>query len=359
MKKKLVFIQPYSLQYRISIVEELQKSYDVIFIYSESNENSGFGNIDFKETKIFSCIPVPTETYFGGRIIYQQNLIKIVKELKPDLIFASAALRDVGYWSLMIYSFLSNIPFFSHGQGPFNKPLNIVTQIQYRLLLLFTKKYIAYNTFSKLSFERHYLLSKKVEVANNSIVNSFPISYQNKSFNNRGILFIGRLRDGANLDLLIKVLIKLNEAGEKLVLHVIGTGVNDTIYREKYGSIDFIQWHGEIFNQHQIAQVSKNAVVGCYPGNTGLSVVHFFSLSLPVIIHNNHMKHQGPESSYVVNSYNGRLFDFFDAENTLCSVIKDLINNKQELEYLSKNAYETYLNLSSPSYAQQLELIFN
>jgi hypothetical protein len=105
-----------------------------------------------------------------------------------------------------------------------------------------------------------------------------------------------------------------------------------------------------LYDQSKIAEISKKCFIGCYPGNTGLSVVHYMSLSLPCLIHDNLTKHQGPEPSYVVDKYNGRLFRYDDKDN-FEQVLKEMFDTSH---IYGNNAYKTYIELTEPSYAQRM-----
>ena len=77
------------------------------------------------------------------------------------------------------------------------------------------------------------------------------------------------------------------------------------------------------------------------------------SLSLIPIVHSDLTKHMGPEPSYIKNNENGIMFRRGD-ENSLSDVIKRVIENEGLSKLVSRNAFNTYTSLLSPSMAEKL-----
>jgi len=99
--------------------------------------------------------------------------------------------------------------------------------------------------------------------------------------------------------------------------------------------------------------LSKDCKVGVYPGDAGLSIVHYMSLSLVPIVHSDLTKHMGPEPSYIKDNENGLMFIRND-KDSLADIIKKVLINKELTKKLSKNAFNTYLVLNSPTMAEKL-----
>lgn len=356
MKKKLLFVTSIFPSYRNYLIEELSTHYDVTIAASIPDKKTGFmtpnfrdSNIVFKTTKYFSFY----------NIFYQSNLISITKKCNPNIIIISSSVRDIGYWLLLFYTFFTNIKVISHGQGPFNKKKNFFNQLQYYFIQVFSYRLVIYTIYSLKCLKDLKIPVNKTRVIENTILNKFPISSKDNLENNKSILFIGRLRKGSDLDILIDSVINLKPKYPEIECHIIGGGELENHYRSKYKNESNIFWYGKLYSDSKIAEISKRCSIACYPGNTGLSVVHFLSLSLPVIIHNKIKNHQGPEASYIQESYNGLLFDFKN-QNSLQATIEGLINDVDLKKKLSQNAYNTYENLSMPSYASKfVKLIEN
>jgi glycosyltransferase involved in cell wall biosynthesis len=211
---------------------------------------------------------------------------------------------------------------------------------------------ILYTPYSLKKIEKLGLSKKKFEVVCNSISNSYPILPETRNFFLKGVLFIGRLREECNLELLCDAVIQLREKIPLVELHVIGSGSLEHYYTAKYSKYDYIYFHGKLYDQAVISEISKKCSLGCYPGNAGLSVVHYMSLSLPCLVHDNIAQHSGPEPSYVVNNYNGYLFRYGNKLDFQFK-IGYALDNPDSIARCGSNAYKTYRELTCPSYASR------
>jgi glycosyltransferase involved in cell wall biosynthesis len=192
--------------------------------------------------------------------------------------------------------------------------------------------------------------ASNLSVADNSLTLSSTVSPDEKSYCEEGILYIGRLRENCQIDLLIEAVAILRGKGHKAVLHIIGGGSHLPIYKNRYANDDWIIWHGDVYTEAEIATISKNCRFGCYPGDAGLSVVHMFGLSLPPLIHSSIHEHMGPEPSYVASNING----FHFLKNGKAAAIAEqaeLIWNLDShiLRNIAVNSYQKYLSLNTPS----------
>ncbi|KAA6326057.1 hypothetical protein EZS27_024793 [termite gut metagenome] len=352
MKNKLLIIQPQLSQYRLPIYEELSIFYEVHILSDSISISLGFGNSKLTNTKIKQHIITPITEFMNGKIIYQKNLIKHIREIKPDKIYTYANPHCVSYWILLIYCLFTKIPIYSHSQGPYNKSKSLKYKILYFLLAKLSTKVFLYVPYSLQKIEELGLSKNKFQVIHNSIVNNYSILPVFKSYSKTEVLFIGRLREGCNIDLLCDAIIELKNRGIYVKCHIIGSGVLKEFYIEKYKNCNLVRFYGQVYEQDRISEISKNCIIGCYPGNAGLSVVHYMSLSLPCLVHNNLSKHQGPEPSYIIDKYNGRLFQYGDKENF--SLVFTEMLNETDLQYYGNNAYKTYIELTEPSYAQRI-----
>jgi hypothetical protein len=120
--------------------------------------------------------------------------------------------------------------------------------------------------------------------------------------------------------------------------------------------LDFVNWHGEVYDEDVISEISKKCFVGCYPGNVGLSLVHMMSLSLPVLVNDDVCFH-GPEHSYLRDGVNGLLFERSDQHNSLKAKLIEARCSGEWLKSAQMNAYETYRSLSVPSYGEKIKVV--
>lgn len=357
MSGKLLIITPYITSYRIHFFAELSKCYELHIISTRPSSEDGFGITDVSQISFQSNNYVSTYNIFRKKIIYQSGIFRIIKKISPDFIFVTISFRDLSFWILLLYCKLLRIRVFTHGMGPFYKRKSFIEYLKYSFVIYFSEKIVGYNQLSVSSINHIGFRSEKICYINNVVYNTFNINYLNKNHKSRGILFLGRIRNGCKLDLLISTFIKLIDYYHDLELHIVGDGVYKSDLCDRYGSVKNIFWYGAIHDQKRISDISKKCAVGCYPGNAGLSVIHYLSLSLPVIAHNNLAKHQGPEPFYLKDNFNSMLFDFFRPEESLYDKLFSFFDDVERISSLQKNAYLTYEELVHPSMAKNLSLI--
>ena len=301
MFKKICIIQPILTSYRLPVFIEMAKHCYLTVVYSaSSNIGQGFGNLlQISEIKEIQWIEVPTLSLLGEKVgMYQRGIISLLQKIRPDAIVLFSNLRYLSFWTTLLWCNTHNLPVFLHGHGLCKKSkVGIFWKLTYRVVLKLSSSYICYTSSVAESLMNCGLPSNKIVIAENSLVNSYPVLPDEKDGSENGILFIGRLRPGCGLDYLIKVIDRLHRAGQQEInLHIIGNGVEYDNFYQMCKNMPWVHFYGECYNEKKISEISRKCRVGCYPGNAGLSVVHMFSLSLPPITHNNMMV-QGPPVS--------------------------------------------------------------
>lgn len=356
----LLILQPILTVYRLPVFSELATCRNVVVVSSSSDPKNGYGYANIADTSIKKHYIVKQADIFGGRLNYQVGLLNILRAVRPDKILLSANPRSISVWTVLIYARLFKIECYAHGQGIYRKgkSVKIWTKLVYKVLVYLSTKYICYTESVRKSL-LPYTNGEKLEVASNSI-NVEPSIFPSEIRSNiRGVLFLGRLRCGSNVMLLIEAMDKLRTFSgfNDLELHLVGGGPIESALKLKFKDKSWIHWHGEIYLQSIIRSIASRCSVGCYPGNAGLSVVHFMALSLVPIVHSQMDKHMGPEPSYVVDHINGRLFDPADAERSLFDVLFDVFSNTKTMRDMQSAALATYIELTNPSLASRLESI--
>lgn len=347
IKKRFLLIDVGHVIYRESYYKELSLYYDFQVVCSETKLSLGFNS--FLPDGIIAKT-LKEKSLFNGKLLYQDRLFQVIKNFNPQIIICGLGNRYLNQWLLMVYCKVKGIDLYIHGHGPYNKTRNLcIYRLIYETILFFCKGFICYTRYSLDSFNKLGIFSGKLSVAENTLNNEYPVQPDKKKYNETGILFIGRIREGSGLEILIESIRRLNSTGYGAVLHVIGDGNRKTSLVEKCVNEPSIVWYGKIFDQEKIAEISKKCFIGCYPGSAGLSIVHYFSLSLPTIIHNDISEH-GPEASYIRDNYNGLIFQKKNSES-LTEKLIFAFENRKEVQKMGFNAYKDYLDLQSPSLA--------
>ena len=354
----IAFVQPILTKYREPVLEELAAHSKLAVFFSKETLDKGFGDIN--NGLDYSAHVISTKNLFD-KVFWQVGLVKRVIQIKPDIIHCFGNFRYLSNIWLLIVARIYGIKFCWHGHGFLNnKNKGIFARKLYKLLVQFSNFYICYTEASKDSMLAIGCASKKLAVVNNTLVNSTPINPAQKNLADRNVLFVGRLREGNCLHHLIDCMQSIiDERGMVFKLEVIGTGEEAIQLQQKYAEYNWITWHGAVYDQHAIAEIAKKCLMGCYPGDCGLSVVHYMSLSLIPIVHDQIAQHMGPEPSYIKHNENGLLFAKDGLPESLKIQLERLvIADANELEHLTENSYQTYLNLITPSMAQQFMDIY-
>jgi glycosyltransferase involved in cell wall biosynthesis len=351
LDKSLIIIQPILTSYRKRLIVDMTKYFNRVTVFANLHPGDGYkSDIDGSFTKIHTpIIGVPKKLY------YQKGISQSVIKTKPTAIFMTADFRAINYWSVLILANILRIPVFSHGQGLYNKTKpNILIKSMFYIAVKYSRSYVCYTESVFKSLSNIGLNEQKLYVMRNTIVNTSIVYPSDKLNTIHRLFYIGRLREGCSLDLLFKSLMKLNSDRIKIGLDIIGDGSHRSKYESlaKTTELD-IKFYGAIYDDESISNISKNCTIGVYPGDAGLSIIHYMSLSLVPIVHSDLSKHMGPEPSYIQNGVNGLTFirnDYLD----LVKVIRTLLGNDSLNRKISKSAFNTYTSLSSPTMADSL-----
>lgn len=351
----LLIVQPYLTAYRLPVFAEIARHFErVILASSPAPAQSGYGQPGIESTCIARHVLLPEVRLLGGRLLWQRGLVKLLWTSRPSKLLIAANPRALSFWMALLICRLLGIACYSYGQGFYDKPhpphwLVLV----YRLLIASSRCYICY-TASGVESLRREGIGGKLRVAENSLQLSAPTSPEEKSGTELGVLYLGRLREGCNLGLLIDSMAAARaETALDLKLHVIGDGSFAAALKAEYGRLEWIHWHGEMYEQAAVREIAQHCRVGCHPGDAGLSVVHFMGLSLIPVIHDRLDLHMGPEPSYVVDRVNGRRFEHAQAARSLPKVLVDLFTAGSS-EALSLEAFRSYQQLNEPSLGLRL-----
>jgi len=350
---RLIFVQPIIASYREQLLRHLSTRFDLILAYDTGEPTAGFSSASIERS---TTIHAPILRVASGRLSYQRNIVSRPKRGDRVIVFADP--RFVSYWLLLIASRLRGFRVFSHGQGGYSHPRpSYFRRLMYRAMTTLSHRYICYNEHVKAGMLDMGCPERKLRSAENSIAVQELVCPDERDYVAPGILFIGRLRHGCGLDKLIESVERLRQEGLSITLEVIGSGDLLDHYKSTYGRFAHITFYGATFSDDEIAKVSLKCRIGCYPGDAGLSVVHFFALSLPAVVHSSIECHMGPEPSYVREGYNGYLFSR-ESAGSLTDVIRSVwATDSAELLATGERAFRTYENLNSPPLGVRFERI--
>lgn len=349
-KRPTVFyVQPLIARYRMEVVESLNRLFNVkVFARSKGVEAIGFSHEmppceEFVETRIDRLLP--------RRLQMQSHVLTRIVRERPDAVLIFADVHYVSLWLALVAGRVVGVPVLIHGQGLYrHRPAGLLRAICYRLAVALAKRYVCYTEASRSSLEGIGCPRAKLVVANNSLTVSHTVEPSAKSGDEDGVLFIGRLREGSQLDRLIDAVGQLRGEGRRITLHVVGGGELAERLRRDYGGRDDVVWYGPVFDDGEIAAISRRCRVGCYPGAAGLSIVHMFALSLPPVVHDRLPLHMGPEPGYIEHGRTGFVFPRDGGTGALAAMLRQIWAMPPEtMRATASAAYATYHELNSPT----------
>lgn len=351
-KRSALYIQPLLASYRAELVEKLSRNFSLTILCGNSAANSGFRTIASESAKV---IEAPMKPLLGGRLLWQHNVRVTLRQEKPELVLACANIRDLTYWWLLFWARRHGVKVFSHGQGLYSKRhIGGLIAWLYRTAAKLSHRYVCYTELSRQTMLAAGCPPEKLAVADNAIRFSADAANMQKTGTEQGVLFVGRLRKQCNLEQLVDAVTRLRTRHPEVVLHVVGSGELEADYRARFDQV-WVIFHGAVYDDARILEISRDCRVGCYPGNAGLSVVHYFALRLPPVVHSDMPAHMGPEPSYVLEGVNGMLFPREKKSSGILAALEKIwdMPAARYLE-LSAAAFAKYEHLNSPSMGQKM-----
>ncbi len=327
---KLLFVQPILTSYRLGLFKGLDGLPEVdLNLYADLPNDNSFG-----VAQLPSYCNNPKWFSFAGFFI-PRNFQIILDLFSCDVVVHVADFKYLTLWFAMLFS---PKKLYLHGQGGYKKN-SIFQRFIYRIFLARAKGYICYTDFSQnvLKSRLSSSCANKVYVVDNSLY----LDLNKLDCSGDDILYIGRLRVGCGIELLLESASSLN-----INVRVIGGGDVDFISMLKNKYTNF-RYYGVLFEQGQQLAIARGCFAGAYGGDAGLSVVHYMSYGLPVVVHNEIFNHMGPEPSYVVDGKNGLSFERGNMQS-LAAVLKRLKEDKSLRLKLAEGAVQTFEQLSNP-----------
>jgi glycosyltransferase involved in cell wall biosynthesis len=202
---------------------------------------------------------------------------------------------------------------------------------------------------SKLGF---FINSKKYVVPNgiklhNDIV---PREHSGSEF-----LFIGQITEHKGLQIAIEAFKKLKEKNAKL--HIVGEGPYIKIAKQMSEGDSRVVFHGFVESKIELDEIFKRCSYAIVPSIWyeifGLVIIECFDRGLPVIASN-----IGAIPELIQDRYNGFLFQPGDIDS-LHNIVSNLLNRKELLPTLSKNAIESSKRFSIEKHMNNIMDIYN
>lgn len=344
MMPKLCFVQPILTSYRDPIFNELNELLGNSLVVCAANPPKEFGEIEPPSYQLQD-----PQWKKLGLLHYMPFKAYTTMFRSSDRFIHFCDFKYLSLWLLILNCLVTGKQIWLHGQGGYKRK-GLLHRSVYTLSIWLSDGYICYTEFSARCLKKVIpkRLHSKIKVVSNTL--SLEPSNGIQPANSNHLLYMGRLRQGCGIELLLEAAKNLS-----MGIKVVGAGNTEFIDTLKAQYPD-AQFYGPIFDYQKQKDIANECLAGVYGGDAGLSVVHYMALGLPVIVHGDLMKHMGPEPSYVEDGKNGLVFE---RENlhSLQSKIQTMKDNPAMRDALAENALDTFRNLIKPSMAQKFAQI--
>lgn len=343
--KKLISVLPAPLEYRLLEYIELKKTCrHICLIVGDANSSVFPTKSAF--AKNFEIIVSKVKKF--GPFFYQSNTIRSFITLDYDAFFIQANFRYLDYWVIILLNLVLRRNLLIHGQGLYRyKKRNLLRSFAYWISISACRKYVFY---TEQCLEDLYpkklkrVKREKLVFANNFIRLKNPVAPESKTKWDE-ILFIGRLRPGARVD---EFLAQASDGSN--IVNVVGDGPDLWWLRQKYAQFNNIKFFGAVTDEETLIEISQNCGYGIYPGDAGLSLLHYAGLGLVPVFHNSFTDHCGPEFQYFRDMFDCVCFDKDNYAQALEKIV--LIQDKHLwLEY-SQKAHMIYCETDKESFGK-------
>ena len=352
----------------------LEKEGHKVFVITINNSSTHY---DFDEDRTVVRVPgLPIGLYdYRVTSIYPVRAFNIVRKWKLDVIHSHTEF-SVGTFARVVSRQL-NIPLVHTYHTMYEDYIYYITGGYFnrssKKLLEFLTKFYCDKTANELIvptkktydlFNQKYKVNKNIHIIPTGIeIDRFyeenidknklnavrkKINYSKDDFN---IIFVGRLAEEKNVDLLIRAQQKILETNKNANLLIVGDGPDMDKYKEEsilLGISDRVIFTGkvpweEMPYYYNLANVFATASTS---ETQGLTVIEAMAAGVaPVCIRDESFEQT------VIDGLNGR---FFNTESEYINIINELIKDKKELTKLRKQARINAETHSSKFYAQRV-----
>lgn len=351
----LIAILPSSLPYRLPFYRALACLHRIKIVVG--NEIGAFDEFSIDYQELDADIEMTNVYDFGFLgLKWQSGVLREFFRSGRSAFFIQGNIRFINFWIVILFNSFLRKRLFVHGQGlyRFDNP-GLFRRIVYSCMVIFSAYYVCYNDFVRRDLQRKMLFGKifggKLKVVDNLILGDANV-LPGPSLG-RDILFIGRVREGSSV---LDFCRSLDASSLDLRLYVVGEcSVDFTDYKKT-------EFMGPIFDSTLLSEIASNCCFGIYPGDSGLSVLHYVRLGLVPVFHSSLSKHMGPEPAYFRGADNRfRACLTFTRGNfdEAISVLKKYSNDDISLQLLRDEVHDFSLSLSRLSPVDQFSRLIH
>lgn len=359
---KTLMLFRYAALYREPIYLEIQKNFDVDFIFIKERK-SDLQLMDY--TKLDRCKLIGKEITFPFGLYFMTELRRINLNSYDNIIMAGSP-RDLTVWSVLLWNIFHKKKILLWTHGWYGREKNL-TKVVKRVMFKLADFILVYGNYAKKLMLKNGIDQNKIKIIYNSLdyqsqVRNRENLAQNNCYldyfenSNPTLIFIGRLTTSKKLHYILEAMHSLEQ--KKIFCNCIFIG--DGTELEKLKSIaeklklnKRVWFYGETYSEKELSNLIFNAQICVSPGNVGLTAMHSLVYGTPVITHNN-FKNQMPEFEAIISGQTGDFFNENDIRS-LTEVIESWLLNHHNREVIRNNCYQVIDEKYNPLF--QIEVL--
>lgn len=335
----VIIVQPAVPSYRVPFFDRLANQLGRDFrVYASRDTSLGALNAN-DEAHSWQRSLKPIHSIFPG-LSWQPGAVGIAMT-KGDILVVSGQPRTISTLVLLIRARALGVRtvwwghFWTSSSKRWRAAIRFALMGLSEAVLFYTDQEVAESRASGAVAAR-----KKICALNNGLdtkkISAFREAYDPQA-RKRDLLFIGRLIDKSELELLLHALASPQCA--KVTADIIGDGPHFPDLQRLAQDLEVaerIHWHGSIVDEKEIATIANQCKIFIYPGSVGLSLIHAFAYGLPAILHNDRWT-QMPEIAAHQLGWTGVEFESRSA-SSLADAIAGLLAHPDQLKVFSEKA---------------------
>ncbi|MEO8665596.1 MAG: glycosyltransferase family 4 protein [Ignavibacteria bacterium] len=361
MNDRIIILQRILPHYRTGFFKKFLKAFpSVNILYGQPFKDESLKNDDVQNENFIKL----KNTYFGknGKFYFTGFYSKLVS-YKPGIVISGFNVTNLNIYLLFFLKFFNKykIILWSFGYDP-HSGFHPDKKLNDRIRLFFYRRADAVIFYWDKGKEIVEHFSKRKDhyfVAPNTLDTDKQLELKekldsagrDKIKNELGVtekyhfVYIGRLLEDKQADLLLKAFSIIDNKNLHCRLTVIGDGpmrsALENLSREL--QISKINFMGEILDEESTAKWLYISDAFVMPGRLGLSVVHSFCYSTPVISQQKNKYFHGEGIGYMKNGVNGFLTEDGNV-NELADKMLEIITDPELSRRMRSNALETAKN---------------
>ena len=345
MKKRIVVLTKSCPKYREAFFDNMKR------MYADSGLTI-MGEIKNGECLTFATRDLKSYSFLKGKM--EIHVLPWRELIECDVLIVNANPRLVMYIAISLVRRLLNKEVIIWGHYKTANSKEITRQARLLIWGIF-KKFLVYTEKEVFEMRQRRLFKNKEIVSINngldqSSLDEYKVKYTSEQIldwqikqnirDKRVLLSCSRILQKNRFDIVPEAIFRVIKYYPDILWVVIGCGKErENIEQDvsKFGIQQHVRWVGEEFDESILALWFLSSEYMLHPAGLGLSVLHSFGYSLPIITTSDFAK-QMPEAALVKNGENGVTFTSVSSESLAQGIIEALAKTRKEKNKYRENA---------------------